>query len=296
MKRLGPELKVPDLKVPPVLRDLYYDLHDRRLLPLVALIVVAIAAAPFLLGGGTEEPSPPPNGATAGVSAVENADSASLTVVESKPGLREYRKRLGRRQPTNPFKQRYTHVDLSGAQLNPRIESSTDAVTTTTTSTSTGSVEITESSPEPTAPSPEPNPGGGVPPSGGDGKEGLTFYTFAIKVRIAKSGGKETASEGTDSEKQEPMVRERVLPLTPLPGEKAPVVTYMGASEKGKALLMVSNDVKSTFGDAKCVSGDDVCQLLEAEPDFPVTFVYGYNEVRYTINVLKIFPVVTGRP
>jgi hypothetical protein len=294
MKRLGPELKMPDLKVPPVVKDLYYDLYDRHLLPLVALVLVAIVAAPFLLGGGSEESAPPPRGETAGISALEDSDPASLTVVESTPGLRDYRKRLARRQPTNPFEQRYTHVDLSGTQLNPQVEGSTESTTSTTVTG--GSVDITESSGESSTPSSGSDPDGGSSPSGGDGTGELTFYAFAIKVRITESGGKGADSRDTGAEKQEPIVRGRVLPLTPLPGEKAPVVTYMGASKKGKALLMVSNEVKSTFGDAKCVSGDDICQLLEAEPDFPTTFVYGYNETRYTINVLKIFPVVTGRP
>lgn len=55
MKRpKGPELKMPEMKVPTFLSDLYWDLHDRRLLPLVALIVVAIVAVPFLLGGTRE--------------------------------------------------------------------------------------------------------------------------------------------------------------------------------------------------------------------------------------------------
>jgi hypothetical protein len=296
MKRLGPELKMPDLKVPPLVKDLYYDLYDRHLLPLVALVIVAIVAAPFLLGGGSEEAPPPAAGGTAGISALEESDPASLTVVESTPGLRDYRKRLARRQPTNPFKQRYTHVELSGAQLNPQTEGSPDSTTTSTTTVTGGSVESTESSGESTAPSSDSSPDGTVP--GGqdaDGKSELTFYAFAIKVRIVESGGKEADSGQASAKKQEPIVRERVLPLTPLPGEKAPVVTYMGSSKKGKALLMVSSEVKSTFGDAKCISGDDICQLLEAEPGFPTTFVYGYNETRYTINVLKIFPVVTGR-
>jgi hypothetical protein len=69
----------------------------------------------------------------------------------------------------------------------------------------------------------------------------------------------------------------------------------MGSSKKGKALLLVSTDVKSVFGEAKCISGEEICQLLEVEPGFPVVFVYGANEVRYAINVLKIYPVVTGR-
>ena len=40
----GPELKLSKLKVPDFVADLYYDLHDRRLLPLVALLVVGIIA------------------------------------------------------------------------------------------------------------------------------------------------------------------------------------------------------------------------------------------------------------
>lgn len=294
MKRLkGPELKMPDLKVPPAVKDLYWDLHDRRLLPLVALVVVAIAAVPILLGGGSEESPTPPVGDTAGISTLGEDDSATLTVVEAKPGLRDYRKRLAGREPTDPFKQRYTHVSLSGAQLNPQTETSTDATATTTATTVTGgdSGGSTKAAGGGSTPSPDTSRGD-TTPSGGDGgaQADLTLYAFAIKVRIAKSGG----GKESGSKKGEPTVREKVMPLTPLPGEKAPVVTYMGASEKGKALLMVSNDVKSTFGDAKCISGDDVCQLLEAEPGFPITFVYGYNEVRYAINVVKVYPVVTG--
>jgi hypothetical protein len=294
MKRLkGPELKMPSVKVPPVLADVYWDLRDRRLLPLVALVVVAIAAVPFVLGGGPEEAGPPP--IDAGASPLEVAEESSLTVVEANPGLRDYRKRLAARTPTDPFKQRYTQVNLAGAQLNPQTEGSESSSgdTGTVTATSGGSGGETESPGAESKPSPtesSPSPGGSSPDKGDEGTSGeLTLYTFAAKVRIAKSGGKDQA-------KEEPVVRERVLPLTALPGEKAPVVTYMGSSKKGKPLLLVSTDVKSTFGDAKCISGDDVCQLLEVEPGFPTTFVYGYNEIHYTVNVLKIFPVVAGKP
>ena len=58
--------------------------------------------------------------------------------------------------------------------------------------------------------------------------------------------------------------------------------------------MLVSTKVKSVFGESRCVSGDDVCQLLEVEPGFPVTFIYGANEVHYTINVLSLELVVTG--
>ncbi|HEY8816805.1 MAG TPA: hypothetical protein VIP57_17130, partial [Candidatus Dormibacteraeota bacterium] len=105
-KPKGPELKMPEVKAPDFLADLYYDLRDRRLLPLVALVVVAIAAVPFLLGGEVEQPTLPPPGAVALGSSGEK--TSRLTVVEATPGLRDYRKRLRGRSPTDPFLQRYT--------------------------------------------------------------------------------------------------------------------------------------------------------------------------------------------
>jgi hypothetical protein len=63
----------------------------------------------------------------------------------------------------------------------------------------------------------------------------------------------------------------------------------MGPSKKDlkKAVLLVSNKVTSVFGETKCANSEDQCQLVEVEPGFPVTLVYGANEVHYVVNVLK---------
>ncbi len=289
MRRLGgPQLKMPNVKVPAFLQDVYYDLRERRLLPLIALVVVAIVAVPFLLGN-SEKPAPalPVVGMAAG-GEEQAIESSSLKVVEAKPGLRDYRKRLSHREPHNPFKQKFTGSVTKNAQLNE------PGATTTTSSTSTPE----SASGGPTASVPPASSPGGAPtssPSGGRHGE-LTLFSYAINVRITKSGGK-NAKEASSK----PVVKKRVLPQTPLPGEKAPVVTFMGPGRTednkatGKALLLVSNEVKSVFGETKCVTGDEVCQLIEVEPGFPVTFVYGENEVHYTINVLKLDLVVTAR-
>jgi hypothetical protein len=289
MKRLkaGPELKMPELKVPPFLVDLYWDLRDRRLLPLVALVIVAIVAAPILLGGGSKESSSP---APAEIVAVPGgpagSEASSLTVVEAKPGLREYSKRLDHRKPTDPFEQRYTSSppSQSGQELGSETNSTTSSSSSTSTSISSESTTTTaESSP------------GSEPSSGGaSGEPQLHFFAFAVDVKITRvEGGLEV--EGGNAQPQE-SVRHRVLPTTPLPGEKAPVITYMGVWNHAKeALLMVSNNVKSIFGDAKCLSGTDTCQLLGVEPGLPETFVYGDNDVRYKINVLKIEAVSTEK-
>ncbi len=300
MKRLGPELKMPklkgsEMKVPPFLSDLYVDLRDRRLLPLIALLLVSIVAAPILLGGdsGDVEPAPAPE-PIAGASAVPAGQS--LSIVRAQPGLRNYKKRLGHRSPTDPFEQRFDGPQVQGAQLN--------EPTTTTTTTTTATPETSGGSePSGSAPSGDPveipsSSGGG----GGDGKGngngdsappgGLTYYTFAVDLQITRT---ETKKDGT-VDKGEPTVRREVLPPAALPGDKAQVVTYMGTSSKThKPLFLISPKVQSVFGEGKCVAGEESCQLIELEPGFPQIFVYGENQVRYKINVLKVAPVITGR-
>jgi len=304
MKRVGPDLKMPDLrsvKAPPVLQDLYQDLKDRRLLPLVALILVAIIATPFLLGGGSEEeevvaPSEAP------LEASTSSADASLPVVQAQPGLRDYRKRLRHRQSHNPFKPQYTGPVLAGTQLG---GSSSESSTTTTeiTSTESSSSVSVESAPAPSS-SPSGESSGGAPAgkgsSGGNGDSGsggttgagqLTFYAFAIDVKITKT---KTEPDGSKS-KPEEIEKERVLPPAALPGEKTQVVTYMGISPKTKKpLLLVSEEVESVFGETNCLAGNGRCQLIEVEPNMPVTFVYGENKVRYKIVVEKIDAVPTG--
>lgn len=283
MKRLGgPQLKKPNVKAPPFLQDIYYDLRERRLLPLIALVVVAIAAVPFLLGNSEKQAAPL---ASVGMAAggEEAIEASSLKVVQAKPGLRDYRKRLAHLQPKNPFRPHFTEPVTKNAQLN---EPTSTTTTTTTTETSSGS---------PSEPTPSSSSPGGAPPSGERHGE-LKLLAYVINVKISKQAGKNGSGKSA-----KPTVKHNVLPQTALPGEKAPVVTYMGPGRTkdnkatGKVLLLVSNDVQSVFGETRCVTGDEVCQLIEVEPGFPVTFVYGENEVRYTINVLKLDLIVVGR-
>lgn len=275
MKRLGPDLKMPkfkggDAKVPPFLADLYYDIRDRRLLPVILLILVAIVAAPVLLKDEAEEVPPPP--ASPAVSpGLSKASAKTLTVVKSAPGLRDYKERLRHQEPANPFKQHYTGPVLKGSQLN--------EATTTTSTAEEGSSSGSES----------PSSSGGTVTTT---RHRLIFFSFAINVRISKV---RTKPDGT-LEKSEPENREKVLAPAPLPGEKDPVITYLGLSDKGhNPLFMVSEEVTAEFGEGKCVSGTGRCQLIELEPGMPEIFEYGENKVRYKINVLKVVPVVTDK-
>lgn len=299
MKRLkgGPELKMPDLKMPDFLNDLYLDMRDRRLLPLVAFVVVAIIAVPFLLKSGSE----PVSSATAGLGAPPSPEShpASLTVVEAQPGLRDYRKRLRDDSPTDPFVQRFTGAELKGTKLGGGEEggattSTTSESTTTVTKSggdsnggSTTTTQTTHTTSESGTGAPNSESGN----SDGSGEEPeLTLFAFAVDVKMVRThvvnGKKQT---------DEPVIRKHVVPPAALPSEKTQAVTYLGLSPKTQQpFFLVSDEVSSIFGEGTCLSGASTCQLIELDPSFPETFVLGDGATRYKITVLKVYPVVTG--
>ncbi|HVD39250.1 MAG TPA: hypothetical protein VNC15_10505 [Solirubrobacterales bacterium] len=295
MKKLkGPELKLSQLKVPPIFRDVYQDLRDRRLLPLVALVLLAIVAVPLLLSSGApSEPAPP---ASAGGPEAD-VESAQLTVVKAAPGLRQPGKRFSDRQAKDPFRQHHTGAAVGSESV---TTGSNPATAPIASGESSGP---SESSAAPSV-TPEESPGntdGGSATGGSDHGGGgpgstvdpgdLVYYTFAADVTITKIETDENGKKVTGK----PQTRRGVLPSTVLPGDKRQVVTYMGISPKTqKPLLLVSTDVTGVFGDGKCAAGSESCQLLEMKLTFPETFVYGEAGVRYKVNIIKITPVATG--
>lgn len=283
--RKGSGSKGPDLKPPGFLADLYYDLRDRRLLPVIALVLVAIAAVPFLLGGDSEEPALPEVGAAAPESPTANV--SSLTVVEATPGLRDYRERLRGRSETDPFEQQYTEPASNGSSSegggSAGGSSSDEATVTTESSTTTVEVEAGEGSP------------GGSGGSGSGGQSGgARLIEFVFDVQISHS---EAIADG-GRKMSEPEVRRKVKALTQLPGKKIPVVTLAGVNlRNGKVFLLVSDEVRSLDGDFTCETRPPagLCELLEIETGFPLELVYGPDEVLYRIKVTKIDAVWAGK-
>lgn len=286
--RKGPQLRLSDLKVPDVLKDLYWDLRDRRLLPLIGLLLVAIVAVPFLLGGGAKKPEPVAPSLAGGEGAQE---AASLTVVPADPGLREPSKRLAGLPAKNPFRQHFTApVFNKGAAPLPESSgggaggTSPEVVEGGSSSGGEGSAPAPEPTPAPTEPSGESGGSGSGPVGSGEAR----LITFSIDIKVAhtevtKSGSKKMG---------EPETLEGVKSPKPLPGAKAPVLTYLGADFiNEKALMLVSTEATALFGDNKCVSGRSTCQLLELEKGMPEVVEFGESHARYKFELLKIVPV-----
>ena len=281
----GPDLKLSNIRMPDFLVDIYWDLKDRHLLPLVGVLLVAIVAAPILLSqsGGSEESAPasPP---TAGASSVlGTSDGNAQVVANSAPGLRNYRQRLRHLRAKNPFRQQYAGEPLDWG--NTEVAGSPAEATESVAPEYSPETEPTPASPPTSAPAPTENPGSS--PSANIGEPKLTYYSYAIDVRVTAGGSQDGAE--TSGAKGKPEVRHNLPELTMLPSRETPAAMYMGSTKDGKkALLLVSSDVTSIFGDAKCVLGSRACELIALEPGLPETFVYGGAGKTYKLELLKI--------
>lgn len=274
MPKKGPDLKMPDLKVPDFMLDIYCDLRERHLLPLVAILLVALVALPIALTRGSSEPEPAESGAVATPSTA--VPSSNLVVAKATPGLRDYRRRLDDRAPKDPFVQQYTGGEGASAGVG-----STEGTASSGSSTESSSVTVESTSTEST--------GAEGPAEGGEepSETGRTYYSFAIDVRIVPGSG-------SGPNKPEPSVRRDLPELTMLPSRKTPALTFMTVSkDEKKVLMLVNENVRGLFGDGVCVVGNDTCQLLALEPGIPETVVYGADERVYRIEILKLHFVTT---
>jgi hypothetical protein len=276
MFKKGPEIKFSDIKVPAVLTDLYYDLRERHLLPIALILVVAIVAVPIVLSQGGSEGSE--GSETAAGSAFASPSSAGghsgVLVAQSAPGLRDYHQRLKRLRAKNPFKQQYSEGESSASGSSSTSEGKSGVPTSPSETTEPSTTTVPEESGEP-----------------GPGK--LTYYSYAIDVRVA-AGGSQNGAAQEDTGKA--TVRRNLPELTMLPSRDTPAAVYMGSTKDGKkALMLISSNVDAIFGDGKCVLGSDSCQLLAMEVGVPETFVYGGAGRTYKIELLKIHLVATDK-
>lgn len=270
MLKKGPELKMPEIKVPDFLLDIYYDLKERHLLPLVAILLVAIVALPIVLSSGSDSEAEEEVAAATPSTAVP---TSKLVVAKAAPGLRDYKRRLKGNTAKDPFKQQFAGGEGKGEngvgsatgaeESSVTIESSE---TTTTTETTGGSE------------------GNGEPPEGGH----LQYYSFVIDTRVVPV---------TNSQKKpQPSVRHNLPEMTMLPSRKVPALTFIGVTkDEKKVVMLVSDKVTGLFGDGACVVGSEACQLIALEPGIPETVVYGADSRTYRIEILKLRLIATDK-
>lgn len=279
MLKKGPEIKLSELNVPSALTDLYHDLRDRHLLPLLAVLAIAIIAVPIALSQTSgSSGSRAGEGIALAAPSVATSRSGQLVVAKAAPGLHPYRRRLGYLHAKDPFKQQYA-----------KAESTSSAISSTTSGASeSGSSSTSASSPE----------AGSTPVTSASHQAGEstttshpTYFSYAIDVRVI-SGGPQTGAASPS--KSKPLMRRNLPELTALPSRKKPAAIFMGVTQDGKkALLTLSSDIDSAFGEGRCLLGAQTCQLMALEPGLPETFVYGRQNRTFKIELLKVHLVAS---
>jgi hypothetical protein len=254
-----------NLESPQILSDLYRDLRDRRLLPLVILLVVGMAVVPIALSKSPEAASPPP----APTAVVAKSNAPAEAVVLSNPGLRNYKKRLSSDAPKDPFVQQFLTPSSTGSGT----ASSGDAGSATTTSVTETPTGGDTSSGSTTPPS-----SGGTNTSGGNGTESK-YFSYRIKVRSGQL-------DGTPLK-----VHESVGFLTPLPSSSVPAAQLLGVKVDNRlnattAVFMVSPAVSSVSGEGKCTAAGTACETLYLKPGEHEDFVWS-DGLTYRLELVK---------
>jgi hypothetical protein len=248
-----------NIQSPQLLADLYRDLRDRRLLPLLVVLAVGMAVVPMALSESPKATAP--RATPTGAVAASKSPLLGQPVQLSDPGLRDYVRRLEGDTAMDPFAPR---VQGSGSgQSGSGTNTSVTSGLTQSSSSSGENVPLTAEgkAAAAAAQSGSPSPAGGTPtsqPAGQTTSKGDSEVVFyRIKVRTGQVGG-------------QMKTQDEVGPSSSLPSKSVPALAFVGTTfdsnlNAKRAFFFVSNSVSAISGDGRCTFGDP-CQMLALKP------------------------------
>jgi hypothetical protein len=266
---------------PQMLTDLYRDLRDRRLLPLVVVLVVGIAVVPMALTSKPDDSGLAPPSPTASVT--EKSKVPSANVVVSDAGVRDFTRRLKGDHPKDPF------IPVFAPESAPSDASTASTASATAAGATTPSSESSGASAGGTTTAP-PSTGSGGSSGGGTASQPQTesrFYHYRIKVRAGKASEDLKTYDSVGSLKQ-------------LPSDNVPALAFLGVTTKSDfqpktAVFLVSSSVSSIDGEGSCTFAGTYCQLLSLKPGEHEDLVWTDGEI-YRVELVKFNLIVRHNP
>jgi hypothetical protein len=223
------------------LDSLKADLLDRRLLPILALVVAGLVAAVaynVLDGGSSGTPVASTGGpavtpaVTPGI-AVSQPTTANQAVAETTSGVSDQRGGVTR----NPF------TPL------PAPPSATKAATTTTVAGSSSPSSSSGSSTKTSSPAPAP-----ATPKASTPAKPKTVYQVSVLFGLA--------APGTPTQSAQLTPYERLTRQQPLPA-KSPIVVFRGVTAGGKSAAFTLVGEAILHGNAKCLPNPSQCEVID---------------------------------
>jgi hypothetical protein len=246
--------RLSQIEMPEFLVDLYRDLRNRRLLPVAAVLAIAILAAPIALSSSGSKTA----GAPSSSPAVAASSPFGAAVVAANHGIRELSKRhLG--SAKDPFRQQAQVINIAGSQLGVAAASGPQSVVGSELGvTGTGGGGSTSgTSSGGSSGSSGTSGGSGGSGGGGSGSDlgGATLSTFAINFEVGEAGSNLES-------------RKNVGYVSYLPSESTPVFVFVGVSQTGAKAFFLLPGAVSLAGDAECLLPVKPlgCQLIALKP------------------------------
>jgi hypothetical protein len=236
-----------------LLNSVKADLFDRRLLPLVVVVLGGLAAAIayLVLGGGSAATNP--TGAAAGRSLASAGVAISQTtpetaVAETSGGVSQQHAGHSR----NPFAPipGTKSANSSATTASTKASSSSGSSSSGKGSSSSGSTGSSGGS-TPTKPTPEPaKPSKPAKPA--------TIYHVSVLFGLLPPAGSTAPTSLTPYE--------NVKLLSPLPSATQPLIVFRGATAGGKSATFTLVSEAILHGDANCLPSASQCEAIDLKP------------------------------
>jgi hypothetical protein len=254
------------------------DLLDRRLLPWLVLVSVALAGAVgyAVLGGGSSSSAPVPAGSApvhvAGIAVSQAPANPDQAIAETTNGAAVQRRGLAR----NPFKP----LPVQAVAVVTTSSSKTSSSSTTSTSTKTSAKSESGSSTPSTGSSTPTTPSKPSAP-----KKPRAVYNVAVLFGVLPLGTAPQSAQLT--------AYKNLKLLTPLPSAKQPLVIFRGVTAGGKSAAFTLVGELIIHGNARCLPSTTQCQLILLKPAQTEQLEYLSPEgqlVTYELRAVSITP------
>jgi hypothetical protein len=260
-----------------LLNSVKADLLDRRLLPLVVVVLggVAAAIAFLVLGGGS---TANPTGATAnrslGSSGVAISQITPETAVAETSGGVSQQHAGHSRNPFAPI----VHVKAASSSVAKPTSSGSSSSGSSSSSKGSGSSGSSGGS-TPSKPSSEPTKPKPTKPA--------TIYHVAVLFGLLPPAGSTTAAQLTPFE--------NVKLLAPLPSAQQPLIVFRGVTAGGKSATFTLVSEAILHGDANCLPSASQCEAIDLKPSEGEQLEYVTATGTVETYELKVVSIVSSK-
>jgi hypothetical protein len=264
-----------------LLQSVKADLLDRRLLPLVAIVVLGLVGAiAWVELGGSSTPPSAPHVASSGVSTPPGlavTQKTSETAVAETTGGAALQHKGSSRNPFAPVVKPKKPSTTSASSASAKSTSSSSSSSSGSSSSSSSSSGSGGS--KPTTPSKPTSPSKPAAPT--------TVYHVAVLFGLLPPAGSTAAAQLTPYE--------NLKLLSPLPSAKQPLLVFRGVTTGGKSATFTLVSEAILHGDATCLPSASQCEAIDLQPSDAEQLEYVTASGTVETYELKIVSIVSSK-